>query len=98
MKISKEQLEKIAYLSRLKINPDDLLKFESNFNNIIEYVGILQEVEISQDSSKEEVLSFDGILANDENFEFPLGDWKNNVHHIHDNQIAVKAIFQDDQR
>lgn len=98
MKISREQLEKIAHLARLKIEEKDIAKFERNFNDIIDYVNVLQKVEVPNDLTSEDPIEFEEVLRPDNEEKFPLGDWQSNLDKKQDNHIATGAIFNDKQR
>jgi len=48
MKISKEEVAKIAHLARLEIGESDLGRFAGQLTDILDYMDILNEVDTSQ--------------------------------------------------
>jgi len=46
-KVTKEQIKHIANLAKLEFNDSELEKFETEFNNILDYVSMIQECDTS---------------------------------------------------
>jgi len=47
IKITKEEIIKIAQLSKLKFTDKEILQFENEFNNILEYISMIKECDTS---------------------------------------------------
>lgn len=46
--ISKEQVEHIAKLARIKLKEDEIEKYQKDLSEILEYFNVLQEVDVSR--------------------------------------------------
>lgn len=45
--VTKQQIENVAYLARLKLTQAELAKYEKEFNDILDYISTLDECDIS---------------------------------------------------
>ena len=45
MKLTKEQVEKIAHLARLKLTPEEVERYTEQLTNILTYVDMVQELD-----------------------------------------------------
>lgn len=50
--ISKEEIKKLAELSRMAISKEEVEKLKPNFEDILEYVGKIDEVSVSEEDFK----------------------------------------------
>lgn len=98
MKISKEELERVVLLSRLKLDDSDFAKFNQSINDILVYIGQLQEISISENIDYDPPVDFEQVLRPDKPFDFVLDDWTKNVPRMHEDYIEVDAMFNDEQR
>ncbi|MBU1180040.1 Asp-tRNA(Asn)/Glu-tRNA(Gln) amidotransferase subunit GatC [Patescibacteria group bacterium] len=48
MKLSKEEVQKIALLARIELKDEELLKYGEQLSSILEYINKLQKVDTSQ--------------------------------------------------
>jgi len=48
MSLTKKQLEHLALLSRLKLDKDDKDRFQKQLSEILDFVAVLQKVDVSQ--------------------------------------------------
>ncbi|TGJ98536.1 Asp-tRNA(Asn)/Glu-tRNA(Gln) amidotransferase subunit GatC [Leptospira langatensis] len=53
MNLNEESLQKIAELSRLKIDPKDIQAFLSDFNKVLNYVDTITELDVSSVSDED---------------------------------------------
>lgn len=53
MNLNEESLQKIAELSRLKIDPKDIQNFLTDFNKVLNYVDTITELNVSSVSDEE---------------------------------------------
>ncbi len=47
--IEKEEIEKLAELSRMEVTPEEVEKFSKDIESILEYVSELKEIAIDED-------------------------------------------------
>ena len=52
---TKEEVKKLAALARISIPDGELVKFTSEFDAILAYVGQLESLEVAQSSAKEKL-------------------------------------------
>ncbi|PKA15086.1 Asp-tRNA(Asn)/Glu-tRNA(Gln) amidotransferase subunit GatC [Leptospira haakeii] len=53
MNLNEESLQKIAELSRLKIDPKDIQNFLTDFNKVLNYVDTITELNVSSVSDED---------------------------------------------
>lgn len=61
--IKREDIDKLAELSRLELSEDEKTNFETNINNILEYVGQIGEV--ASDGAEREVGDVRNVMRED---------------------------------
>ncbi len=68
-KVTKEQIKHIAHLAKLELSEEEVVKFENEFNNILDYVSQIQECDTSDiefehnmDDFKGDVLQEDKVM------------------------------------
>lgn len=65
-KLSKQEVEHIAELARLKLTDAEKEMFSEQLSSILEYVGKLQEVDTSQVDPQAYMLEVKNVTRNDE--------------------------------
>jgi len=65
-KITKEQIEKIAKLSRLKLTSEELEKFTGQLGSVLEYIDILNEVDTEGVEPTSQVTGLTNVMREDE--------------------------------
>lgn len=66
MSISKEDVEKIASLSRLKFNEEELEKFTTDLSNIVDFANTLSEINVDGVKPTAHILDIKNIFRKDE--------------------------------
>ena len=66
MKLSNEDIKKIADLSKLEFNPEEAENFKSDLNEILDYIEQLNELDTSGVEPLFNVLDLKDILRKDE--------------------------------
>ncbi len=47
MKLSKEDVEKIAHLARLKLSPEEVERLSNELTSILDYVEVIKELDVT---------------------------------------------------
>ncbi len=97
-KITKQQVQKIADLARIKLTDKELGKFATEISDILDYVGQLQEVDVDDVERASHVADFQGqILQPDQPQKgltnqqvFLNGEKRSGNGYFKVNQIVVK--------
>ncbi len=67
MKLTLEEVKKIALLAKLELTDAELTKYAGEIGEVLDYVSQLKEVDVSDISETSHVSDFDGrVLRNDE--------------------------------
>ncbi len=66
MKLTDEEVKRIALLARLGISEDEVAKFRGQLSNILENFEILQEVNTSEVQPTSQVTGLRNVVKNDE--------------------------------
>lgn len=65
MLITREQVEYVALLARLKLSEDEKEQYTGQLNSILEYAKILEELDTSQVEPMAHVLPVQNVFRND---------------------------------
>jgi aspartyl-tRNA(Asn)/glutamyl-tRNA(Gln) amidotransferase subunit C len=65
MAVSREEVERIARLARLSLTQEELVRFEHELNQILEYVGQVQQAETSGVSAELDPERHENVLRED---------------------------------
>ena len=66
MKLSIEEVKKIAYLARIELTDAEIDKFANQLGNILQYVDILSEVDTSKVDPTYQVTGLTNVMEPDE--------------------------------
>lgn len=66
MKLTKEEIEKLAHLARLKLTPEEVTRFSNELTGILDYVQILGEVDTTGVVETAQVTGLKNISREDE--------------------------------
>ena len=91
--ISKEEVEHIAKLSRIKLSQEEVEKFQKDFSNILDYVSLLKKAKIPKTETK---LAKGNVMREDEAVsekEEVVEKMLNSAPSKEGRQIKVKAIL-----
>ncbi len=66
MKLTKEQVQKIAQLARLKLTDEEMERYAGQLTNILDYVDILKELDTTGVSETSQVTGLTNVTRTDE--------------------------------
>lgn len=91
MKITKKQLQYLSKLARIELTSKQEKLFSSHITDILDYVEKIKKVK-----SKKELYapSLNFWAQNDEVRDYDRGELLKNAPEIEDDQIKVKAVFE----
>lgn len=96
MKLSRDEVVRIANLARLKLSDAEIDKFSSQLGDILEYVNMLNEIDTTSVEPTSQVTGLQNISEDDVVIDFVIDKGrliKNSPLSIIDNQIQVKSVF-----
>lgn len=95
MSISKDQVQHIAQLARLKLTDSEVDKFSIQLSAIFEYVDLLNEVDTEGVEPTSQVTGLENVTREDEITQFcdPEALLSCSPLPIEKNQIKVKSVF-----
>ncbi len=70
--ISKEEVKRIAQLARIKLNSEEVLKFQKELSLILDYIEQLKEVDISKIDLKKDLGKAQSVTREDKEIEKSL--------------------------
>jgi aspartyl-tRNA(Asn)/glutamyl-tRNA(Gln) amidotransferase subunit C len=94
--ISEEIVKKIAELSYLKIEENELKKFKQDFSSILEYVNKLKELDTQTIEETAGMAHSNNVFRADQAETFPNQDLLNLMPRQKDNYLEVKKILNND--
>ena len=65
-KLDREQIEHLAKLARLEVHEDEKQKFETQLGSILEFIGVINEIDTSLVEPLEHVVPLHTVLRVDE--------------------------------
>ncbi len=97
MKLSKQQIEHIAKLSRLELNDKELKKYGEQLTGVLNYIDQLKEVDVSQVEPTAQVTGLANVWRDDK-----VKDWKEdeielalmNAPELEERQLKVRRIIE----
>ena len=94
-KLTREDVLKLARLVRIDLTDAEIDEFETEFNEILQYVEQLQSVDISDYDPTSQVTGLANVTRKDEVTTYPYtsADLLKNVPHTQENQIKVKRMI-----
>jgi len=96
--ITDEQVEHIADLARLKLSADDVEKYKGQFNDILEYIDTLGEVDTSAVEPTSQVTGLTNIYREDVVEEsLPQQVVTALAPEAQDGFVVVHAVFSDNE-
>ena len=94
MKLSKDEVLKIAKLSRLVLTDEEVGKFSGQLSDVLGYVGKLTEINTDNVEETSQVTGLTNVLRQDlvKNWENPQ-DLVEQAPDFEDGQVKVKSVF-----
>lgn len=94
MKLSKQEVEKIAKLSRLELNEEEKDKFAGQLSAVLDYVGKLNEVNTENVAMTAQVTGLENVYREDNADQFDKQkELIKQAADSEDNLIKTKSVF-----
>lgn len=96
-KLSKEQVEHIARLSRIKLTAEEVEKFSVEISSILDYVELLNEVNTDGVGSIAQINGFENVASDDAivGHHIPREELLANAPETQSGFIKVKPVFEE---
>jgi aspartyl-tRNA(Asn)/glutamyl-tRNA(Gln) amidotransferase subunit C len=94
-KLSRDDVLKLAQLSRLSLTDDEITEYSEELSEILQYVEQLQQIDVSDLEPTNQVSGLTNVTRNDELIDYgyePLS-LLTNVPDVQDNQVKVKRMI-----
>jgi aspartyl-tRNA(Asn)/glutamyl-tRNA(Gln) amidotransferase subunit C len=96
MALTTKEVEHVARLARLRLSPDELEKMRAQLSNILEYIDMLKEVDVSDAPPTAQATNLLNILRADETRpSLPHEDVLANAPDQQEGMFRVRAIFDE---
>lgn len=94
-KITREEILKLARLSRLHLNEDEVQEFTDEIGRLIDYVKVLEDVDVSGLRPTYQVTGSENITRSDEIIDYKMNqeDLLKNLPDREGNLIKVKRMI-----
>jgi len=94
-KLSRDDVLKLAHLSRLSLNPEELDEFSEELSAILQYVEQLSGVDVSGLKPTNQVTGLTNVMREDtvKDYGYKPADLLKNVPSTKDNQLKVKRMI-----
>ncbi len=94
-KLTRDDVLKLALLSRLKLTDQEIERFQSELSQILGYVEMLDKVDTSGLEPTYQVTGLKNVTRSDEviNYQSSLSDLLKNAPAIQDGQFKVKRVL-----
>lgn len=94
-KLTRDDVLKLARLSRLRLTDDEIEKFRSELSGILEYVGALDKVDTANLEPTYQVTGLTNVSRKDEPRDYAPGSdaLLKNAPSLEDNQFKVKRVL-----
>lgn len=96
MALTIEEVRHVARLARLQLSEDELATLQTDLSNILDYIEILNEVDVSQVAPTAQVTDLMNVMREDATRpSLPRDDALANAPDQRDGMFRVKAIFEE---
>lgn len=94
-KLTRDDILKLAHLSRLKLTSDEIESFKDELSKILDYVETLDTVDTSALSPTYQVTGLKNVMREDEvkNYEAKPADLMKNAPAVTEHQFKVKRVL-----
>jgi aspartyl-tRNA(Asn)/glutamyl-tRNA(Gln) amidotransferase subunit C len=94
-KLSRDDVLKLARLSRLRLSDEEIEKFRGELSEILEYVEILNKVDTTGLEPTSQVTGLKNVMRKDEvrDYGYEPADLLKNAPAIQDGQFKVKRVL-----
>ncbi|OGJ52449.1 hypothetical protein A2448_03530 [Candidatus Peregrinibacteria bacterium RIFOXYC2_FULL_41_22] len=94
-KITKQQVSKVAHLARIKLTDEELEKFTSQIEGVLEYMDVLNEVDTAGVAPTSQVTGLSNVMREDAIVDFDNKDelLKCTPLEVERRQVKVKKVL-----
>ena len=94
-KLTRDDVLKLANLSRLKLSDDEVTRFQSELSEILEYVEMLDKVDTTDLEPTYQVTGLKNVTRPDEvkSYQAKLEDLLKNAPAVQDGQFKVRKVL-----
>ncbi len=95
MKLSQEEVRKIAKLARLGLTDAEVAKFSVQLSDILSHAKMLEEINTDNVEPSSQITGLKNVIFKDEINEYGYSEklLKESPQQIHNNMIKVKNVF-----
>jgi aspartyl-tRNA(Asn)/glutamyl-tRNA(Gln) amidotransferase subunit C len=95
-KLSRDDVLKLAKLSRLRLSEEEIEQLRGELGEILEYVQVLDKVDTSKEDSTYQVSGLENVMRSDEliNYQAKPADLLANAPATQDNQFKAKRVIE----
>ncbi len=95
MSISREEVQHIALLARMRLTEEEIGLMTTQLSGILEHIGVLQEVDVSGIAPSVTLLPESGVMRDDISApSFPVDEMLANAPEREDVYLRVKAVLE----
>ena len=95
MSISREDVEHIALLARMRLTDEETTALTTQLSDILGHIAVLQEVDVSQVAPSATILPPGDVLRVDQSApSLPVSDLLANAPDHEENYLRVKAVLE----
>jgi aspartyl-tRNA(Asn)/glutamyl-tRNA(Gln) amidotransferase subunit C len=96
MQLTLEEVQHVARLARLRLSPEELEQMRTDLSGILDYIDMLNEVDVSDVPPTAQVTDLQNVLRADEvRPSLSREDVLANAPDKHDGMFRVKSIFEE---
>ncbi|HEY1015487.1 MAG TPA: Asp-tRNA(Asn)/Glu-tRNA(Gln) amidotransferase subunit GatC [Herpetosiphonaceae bacterium] len=96
MSLTTEQVERVAHLARLRLDPEELERMRAQLSSILDHIETLKEVDVTGVPITAQVTDLVNVARQDEaGATLPVEDALANAPDRAGNYFRVKAVFDD---
>lgn len=96
VELTVDEVRHVADLAKLKLNEEDLAKFQKQLTDIVDFVGKLQEVDTKNVEPTSQVTGLENVFREDEvKPSLPQAEVLKNAKRKHNGYFMVDAIFEE---
>ena len=94
-KLTREDVLRLARLARLDLNEDELKEFTSELNEVLQYVDLLQSIDVSGYEPTSQVTGLVNVTRKDivKDYGYKPEELLKNVPAVENNQIKVRRVL-----
>jgi aspartyl-tRNA(Asn)/glutamyl-tRNA(Gln) amidotransferase subunit C len=94
-KLTRDDVLKLARLARLDVSEDEIVEFIVELSEILQYVELLQSVDVGSLKPTNQVTGLTNVTRADEvkDYGYRPAELLKNVPHMQDDQIKVKRMI-----